>query len=360
VNEVETARYLIDARLLSAQSVVDDSLEIVSSPSRNSVMRVTTDRGPSYIVKHFRGGAQAALHEAQALAFLRSAAPDAAPALPTLSHVDEERGSTVFELSPADDLGRYHLQDWDELACVASRVGQLLATLHSVPAEAIPQDLRSDAISAHACLLEPDERFFSQTSRASIQLVALGQSDQSLRDSMEKLPVLGQYIAYTHGDVRWSNILVLRHVDPGTRPELQIIDWETSGLGDPAWDVACMFAENLSTWLTLIPKSLPSDTYRNLGRADYSTECLQRTISRFWDSYTTTARLDGTAKVDLLERAVRFTAARLIARAIEIDHQANLCSVDAVTHVQVGAQMLARPVGVTAALLGLTDVRPRA
>jgi Phosphotransferase enzyme family len=360
VNEVETARYLLDTRLLSLPSIVDDdSLEIVSLPSRNTVMQVTTAHDPPYVVKHFRGGAEAVSYEARVHTFLATVSPQISLALPTLVHVNEERGVAVFELSPADDLRQYHLQDWDELARIARRIGQLLGTLHSIPVDVIPEDLRSNAIPAHACLLEPGEQLFSQTSYASIQLIALAQSDHSLCDSADRLPVLGQYKAYTHGDVRWSNILVLRHTDAGRMPMLQIIDWETSGLGDPAWDVASMFAENLSSWLTLIPKGLPSDTYRNLRLAGYPTDCLQRTIAHFWDGYTETVPLDRSAQADLLERAVRFTAARLLARAIELDHRASSCSIDAVTHLQVGAQILARPTAVTLALLGLTDVRSR-
>lgn len=44
-----------------------------------------------------------------------------------------------------------------------------------------------------------------------------------------------------HGDVRFANTMVLR-----SPPTLRFIDWETCGLGDPAWDVAGAVQEYIS------------------------------------------------------------------------------------------------------------------
>lgn len=55
--------------------------------------------------------------------------------------------------------------------------------------------------------------------------------------ALEERPRL---ITLVHGDVRWENCLV--QADPGS---VRLIDWETAGMGDPAWDVAGVIQEHL-------------------------------------------------------------------------------------------------------------------
>ncbi|NYI04394.1 phosphotransferase family protein [Allostreptomyces psammosilenae] len=45
-----------------------------------------------------------------------------------------------------------------------------------------------------------------------------------------------------HADLMWDNCLV----DAAAPPRVRVIDWELSGYGDPAWDVGCVVAEQVS------------------------------------------------------------------------------------------------------------------
>lgn len=62
--ETECVPYLVDHGLLTARDVVEGAVGLSALPSRKNVFRVTTLRGPSYLVKNYGAGHPAARCEA--------------------------------------------------------------------------------------------------------------------------------------------------------------------------------------------------------------------------------------------------------------------------------------------------------
>ena len=356
--EIHVARYLLDRGLLTAHDVVGGSVEFEAVPGHNTVVQVRRTTGPSYLVKRHRGGRHSTRREATAYEVLRTTG-DAmlASALPEVVLRDEPAATLVLSLTPLDSVRGAGATDTADLADVAAHVARLMAAVHRTRRCRIPEFLRSDATSRHTRILEPDGTIMAYTSRAALQLLAVAQADRTLATALAELQTVNRAEAFIHGDVRWSNVLSGRHPGTELRPALHIIDWETAGLGAAAWDVACLLAENLGDWLSSVPKSVPSDVARNFRRASSSLYDMQRTNATFWTTYTTARALAGKERGELLQRAVRLVGARLIARGLELDHANAVCSVDAATHVQFGAQILATPPSATSYLLGLDDAR---
>ena len=347
--ESDVAYYLLNNGLLTARDAVDGSVELVTVPSRHAVVRVTTSTGPSYAVKCYGPGHPAARREARVHALLRED-PALAEALPDLTRYDDGAGILVFALSPVDGQASH----WSRPTKLVTQVARLLAALHRTPVTHLSSALQSEAVTAHAHLLDIDETALARTSRAATRLIATAQADPDLGDALRALGDIARPQAVIHGDLRWSNILVLRGGD-ATAPAVHLVDWETAGLGDPAWDVACLLAEHLGDWLCSIPKVVASDTFRNVASAGLPLQVMQDLNTTFWRNYTDACALDRATQDDLRERVIRFVGARLMARALELDHRSPTCSADAVTHLQVGARALTEAPGALVFLLGLSD-----
>lgn len=249
-------RLVIGRGLVSAADIHRVGIRARDLSQSNSVVLVECGDGRGYVVKDMRRrreetqGSPAielaiyrAVHQAvQRTADERQAEEREAlrELVPRFLHFDDERQVMILEgLLTArrldqSDGGRRALDPE-----VAGWLGRALGQWHR---EAVA--LGSEIEVADPWMLDID----------GAKRLPILDSDEGLREIVEKImadeatakipaQVRRAWRSETviHGDVRFANVLV--NTSP---PAVRFIDWETGGLGDPAWDVGAAVQEYLS------------------------------------------------------------------------------------------------------------------
>ena len=355
LDEREIVTYLIEGGLLDARAAVRDRVTVVDQSRRNLNYLVKVDED-GYFVKQGVGrerrstiGAEATTHRL----LKRSARLD--KYMVPLRRFDSARAIEVFDLVPSASSWRDHFVRTRRLPLMfARRAGRALAGLHSLSVPPVlPVELRrgpAEILSIH----RPPAAILDSTSRAGLRVAAMVQAAQGLGDALEAAASNWRFEAVIHGDIRWDNCLVFPGSTAHRATRLKLIDWELARVGDPAWDVGCVFAEYLGSWLTSIPSSpdLPPD--KALDQATVPLERVQPSLHLFWDFYVKS--LDSPRDMtELLLRATRFAGARLIQSGFERADRRAQVSTSSVVLIQLGFNMLVRPRAAVTHLLGLTD-----
>jgi len=352
--EAVTVRRLLDAGLLSRRCVVDGSLRMLRTTGRNMNFVVTTGEGPAYLVKYGRGRDLSLRREAAAYSFLeRVAGTELKMALPSVVARVRQAPILVLEYIDGRNLRGHHAQLGRCPVTWAQRCGALLAAVHEVPISAVPSALRArhGAPAFGAAIHRPDQTLFTTSSQAVVDLIALIQSDSALCVALDNLATDEASDAFTHQDVRWDNVLVARTAK-GRLTGLRLVDWEGAVVGDPAWDVGCLFAEYLSHWVGSIPLTTIETVAQHVKLATFSLESAQRSIAASWAGYASSRTLGPVDAQHCLRRATRYVGYRLLQRALEMDQLSPVVSLVAACHVQLGARILAESDRAMTELLG--------
>lgn len=343
----EVAAYLLQRRLVSRRSIVSGRLRIADASRRNRNFRVSGGPGESYLLKQGIA-ADSAETLANEVALYRRLAAQSAPVaacIPRLYGYDPARGVLILEwIADGQDLYRYHaVRDRCSLT-LAAALGRVLATLHGV----VPDDeaLRRDApwvLSVHRPPLEA----LRYLSSASIELIKVIQVDERLARSLDELRDGWRAEALVHRDVKWENCIA--HAPPGgARPtRIKLVDWEMAGWGDPGFDVGSAFSDFLGHWLAIERAPVV------VGRATPPLRSLQPAIAAFWRAYVRTRGLDEGPASRLLDRAVRYAAARLVQSAFEHTQDTTRMPARVAYGLQLSRDMLAAPRGAATDLLGI-------
>jgi len=329
----ETAAYLLARGLVGRRSIVDGTLQIADATSRNRNFRVSGGRGESLLLKQaiVADSAESLANEAALYRRLAAAGGPLAAAMPALHAFDEPRGLLIVEwIADGEDLYRNHAGRAHCSPALARALGRVLATLHAVAPD--DEELRRDApwvLSLHRPRLEA----LRYLSAPSLALIAALQRDTPFARGLDELRDGWRVEALVHRDVKWANCIVTR---PAT---ITLVDWEMAGWGDPALDVGSALGEFLGWRL----RSERDGIVRDPAAA----------IAAFWRAYAGARRLSGAPAAALLQRAVRFAAARLLQSAYEKTQETGRDSERAARAVTLARELLLEPRAAAAELLGI-------
>jgi hypothetical protein len=355
----DVTAYLIEKGLLRASQVVESGIEITNLSRRNRNFRVRVAGAGGFLLKQGSDPYKRTTLAMEARVYtLLHHLPGGGPErfLPRLIDFDEERSVLALELVDSDSLLDRHHRTGRLSAAAAAELGRSLALLHHVtglPAVharcARELDTRiPDALVLHA----PSLTFYgAYASQGNIRLLRVVRRCDGLFRGLDRLRDEWRQECLVHGDLRWDNVLVPPR--EGERRALTLVDWELATLGDPCWDLACVFVEHLNFWLGSAPmtsRTAPEDVVR---RAHVPLHRVQTSLSAFWRAYVA-ARGWSPAQADAaLPRAVELAAARLVQSAIEQTQGSTTLNAQAVYQVQLAANILERPRPAAAGLLGL-------
>ncbi len=150
-----------------------------------------------------------------------------------------------------------------------------------------------------------------------------------------------------HGDIKADNILVASTHEGQSvaSASIWLVDWEFVHRGDPAWDLASALHDFVMLWIGSMPLKPELAVEEMIGRAKYPLSALRPAIRALWEGYSQTASCHagagGSSALELLERAVAFSAARLIQAAHELSLEREVLPTQAVLLLQLGANLLA-------------------
>jgi len=327
----EVAAYLLDRGLVSRRSVVAASLRIEDASSRNRNFRVSGGPGESYLLKQgiVADSSQSLANEVALYARLAAPRGPLAGSIPRSYGCDAERGVLIVEwIADGEDLYRHHAERSRCSLRLSAALGRVLAALHAIAPD--DEELREDApwvLSLHRPRLDA----LRYLSAPSIELIKTIQRDARFARGLDELRDDWRVEALVHRDVKWANCIA-------TPPAaITLVDWEMAGWGDPAVDVGSAFGEILGWRL----------------RRGVVAGVPEPALAALWRAYVRARAIDGAKAEDLLARAIRHAAARLVQSAYEKTQETGLMSDRVARGMALGREILAAPRAAAGALLGV-------
>ncbi|MEV8635152.1 phosphotransferase [Streptosporangium sp. NPDC051023] len=277
------------ARALAAAGVVADAPEVADLSRSHSVHLLAVPGGQAYAVKRLRREAWERGRSLGAELFvyrLASWSGVLAEVLPQALMIDERHQVLVLRAA-----GRSPAVATPELA---RSLGSLVASWHTATS-GVPAPALASAGILYLPGTAPEN--WGIRTQAAVELGGLVAADPALPGLLEAGAAAWRPLCLVHGDLKWDNCLV-EEGGAGVKDRLRVVDWELSGFGDPAWDVASVIAEHLAVHREAEP-------YETLESP---------VISAFMRSYAIGSSL---MKHDFERRCALFTVARLIHLALE-------------------------------------------
>jgi len=236
-------RTLVACGWLTEAQAKDPRVRVDSLVRSHAVVRVVAPDGRAAIVKHptHSGMANGRHMHREFFAYRLAGWMEAmAAVLPRAVLIDERRGILVLEsLSTASSWPSY-----DALVPIGTR--GVSAQLASAMARwfRATTGLASWPSIAEGVLHLPDavEMAVEQRSPAGQAHMRALAADADIAAALRDARSLYRPLCLIHGDLRCDNWMWDHGRSP---PRLAIFDWEMCGTGDPAWDIASVFAESV-------------------------------------------------------------------------------------------------------------------
>jgi thiamine kinase-like enzyme len=281
--------------------------------------------------------------------------------LPEVLHFDQEHSILVYNyLVEYRDLMAFHLRDKIFPEAIARTIGVVLASIHRKTLDHANyrdffcQNSGNTRISDQVTFLvrrleRITPEIFAEVPTEGLKFFALYQRYDSLGKAIAELSLAFDPCCLTHNDLKLNNILLAddwEHWNSAEAPlkkALQIIDWERSGWGDPAFDVGVLIASYLQLWLQSLITSNSIAIEESLRLAITPLELLHPSLSAFMIVYLEHFPKILERRPDFLERVMQYAGLALI-QAIQamIQHQKSFGNTG-ICMLQVAKTLLCRP-----------------
>jgi Phosphotransferase enzyme family len=356
----DIAHWLLERKLISECAIVEGGFTVLDASRRNTNFKVVSAHGPSYLVKQGLGvEREGTLANEAAVYSVMYSAPafvELRRHLPSLILYSPEEHVAVFGLvENAPNLKEYHSHIGRFPASVAKYLGRAFGVLHRAQ---LPDHEHASLVRLAPpwplTLHRPSLDLYGRMSNANLQLVSAMQGFPAFGMLLDALKAKWQAESLVHYDVKLDNLLVVRD-NVGRINGVKLVDWELSGLGDPAWDIGSVFGEYLSFWLLSIPVMGDKPPEQFVEMARYQLGDMQPALAAFWRSYKEDVGLSSQTAAPFLWRAVSYSACRLVQTAFESGQGSNLLTGNALWFLQLSFNVLQRPFEAAAHLLGITE-----
>jgi Phosphotransferase enzyme family len=348
---------LIALELMDASTIVGNGISFIDASRRNHNLLLEFSRGGGYFIK-IGTDAERRLtlaHEALMYKLLRSLLSGACTSsLPKVYAFDPERSMLVLEMLNSKTAGTIYGLRSQSAPRIIGMLGKALGGIHRELGinRAIPESAWSFRPVPFE-LKRPSNTFLETCSGANLEFLKILQQSERLCSSLKELEshwhrTVESSPQIIHGDVRLDNCCL-----PASRKSIRIVDWELAGRGDPDWDVGAVLADLLSGWLMSIPPSATPDSVQYAHLSKIPLELVRSAAQSFWSAYIRARVWTPSASLEALQTCTRYAAARLIQLAFEHLQGSSVVTSYAIGHLQVSDNLLDRPVGGAALLLGL-------
>lgn len=317
--------YLMSRGLVTTESVVAGDFILAETGRRNRNFKIMRRTQPGLFVKQIKTAEPQAMGTLQReAAFYRTVHTDPRytrirSVIPKFVDSDPSRHALTLSLTEnAMSMAEHHTRMGAYPESTAHMLGWTLGLVHAHG----PDMLADPAMRAVFPCQTPWPLLFDQTGYSFLD--AFGPIGAQLTSAIQQLPALQpklsalrpywQFDSVIHGDMKWDNCLVTHRADG--QAEVTIVDWELADLGDGAWDVASIFKEYL--FVTLFHAS--ASQYAGTPAQPFTPqtiETLRPSIRAFWQAYATVRGFAPEQARAYLDRAVRYTAGRMIVGVLE-------------------------------------------
>lgn len=301
---------LADHGLISLRDLDPRDVVLTGHSSRNPSCLVRFASGEGYFLKHPSSAEQAVTlrREASVYALLSESAGFRRLA-PRLIRYDPDLPLLVLQaFAGARPSNPLLIPSRSGLVRTARRLGRTLALLHTLPhKEGDPR-----ALTPSAYLLDlPPLGVRTHLSMATTELVRSVQNDAALMAVIARRRGGWRPTAVVHGEFKWPHCLLIPPAE-GAPGSMRLVDYEFAGVGDPSWDLGCVIAAYLDSWLASMPAPAGAPAETLLARSALSTTDLQQALAAFWRAYVRRRGLPPDDRAEVLDAAVQNAVVRLL------------------------------------------------
>jgi thiamine kinase-like enzyme len=289
--------------------------------------------------------------------------------LPELLYFDPESSILVVNyLSKYIDLARYYDREHQFPLPIASKIGQLLATIHTQTfqqpdyyqflkidselaqqSETVDRSARHDLDRSNTAIEIVDRlsritpQVFQTMPLECLQFLKLYQRFPSLTTALADLSEAIVPSCLIHNDLKLNNILLDVDWQHPESTVIKLIDWERASWGDPAFDLGCILGSYLEIWLDGLAIGEMLSINESLRLALTPLELLQPSLLALVQSYLTGFPTIAIDRPDYLDRAIQFAGLALIQRIeISIDEERSFGD-RGIMMLQVAKQLICTP-----------------
>ncbi len=331
-------------RLGIFNGAVPDNVSVASAGGRNDNTIVRCDGRAGYVIKAAYPADPAAeralKREADFCAFCakHSEALGLDDLIPRVAAMDADRNIYVYDLIQL----AIPLSSMYESVTVWSEMGTKLARLQRRCTELLADDSTLALSSEPPSVLSihrPAPQDLSELSAATWDLLSIVQRRSQLCEYLDGIRDTWTATTFIHGDIRATNVLISSGLDEPTR--LHFVDFETAAFGDPAWDVAGALQDVAFSWIQSMTANadLPQMT-RSASRPFAHIQPAARALVR---GYLEAYNSEGSEAEQFIERATRFSAARLLQSAYECAAELDVLPAHAVLLIQLAENIASNP-----------------
>ncbi|GAB3980347.1 aminoglycoside phosphotransferase family protein [Plantactinospora veratri] len=343
--------YLLDRGLLPWDGVDPGDIVVTIRSSRSSSHVVEAGPDRCYFLKHPTSLEQQATVRHEALVYQALSPREEFRGIgPRLIRHDPDLPLLVLEaIQPSRPSDPVRITSRRFITRLGRRLGRVLAALHDLPPVAgdpyapLPPALRLDA---------PPVAFREYLGAATTRLVRCVQQDATLTATLARCRESWRRTTWIHGEVRWPHV-VLRAASGNAVARPVLVDYESAGLGEPCWDVGCVIAAYLDSWLGSMPDPTTGSVETLVSRSALSVPELQEAVAAFWRGYATGRRLTAVERRAALDRAVRFAVVRLLWSIFELSVGEESLDPRCVMALQLAHNLARRPYEGVRHLLGI-------
>jgi aminoglycoside phosphotransferase len=290
----DAVHHLLAQGLIRAEDVVGPGVRAVDLSRSHPVILVEVQGGTGFVVKHPTGAEdhrQGSFENEVALYRYATHSPQLSSMIPTRLGPDEGGSYLTVSKAPGRPALELFAGGRSRARSLGVLLGDSLARWHRVATDpdALPE--------ARPWILDLFSRrrpdFLSTNEGAGAFLAAVDDRKAGIERGLRALKSEWHATCLIHGDLRLDNCIV----DAG---RVVLIDWETAGWGDPAWDVASLVQEFV----------VLGD-----GTSLQPTDPVARAIRELLAAYAIAARC---SEDELRNRLGPFLGARLLQRAVQI------------------------------------------
>ncbi|MBI3650015.1 MAG: phosphotransferase [Acidobacteria bacterium] len=346
--------YLIDKGLVSTQSVVDGDLMIVEVTRRNRNFKIIRHQQQSFFLKQIQNWEPLAIATLQREATCYQLAQQEAELAPLAALMpkyflyDSARHILVTELlQEGENLSEHQRRLGKFPVAIAEKLGQALGTYHHQTISSLNDAVQNSVFPKQVpWILSANQQraqLFNALSAGNSELLNIVQKYPEFHQALDDIRDQWQFDSLIHGDMKWDNCMVFAGQQGAADLDFKVVDWELADIGDACWDVGAILQAYLAFWIMSIPMETRAAPAQLIEMAQFPLEAMLPAIHAFWKTYIETRQIAVEQRRNLLERCVKFGAARMIQTAYEYLQYSPHITLPVLYMLQVSMNILKSP-----------------
>ncbi|PHN00830.1 phosphotransferase family protein [Flavilitoribacter nigricans] len=358
------AHYLLEKGLISLDSIIAGEFSVRDNSSRNTNFVVNQEFQPAYLIKQVKAKDREKTYTMRIEATCYWLANNDEQYrvlkgfLPAYFEYDYLNHILILELlSDTQSLYSYHYQAKKFPEAIGRQLAELLASYHTYQQGEIQQSPSYQLFNKQQPWIfslpakKMEDWKNSHMGTVEKQILQLIYENSEFLDLLQPVTAEWEEKSLIHGDVKFPNFLINNSYENDEQPDIRLIDWELADIGDPLWDVAAIFQNYLSLWVSSeLEQQAPAQSRKPIFRI----EQLQPSIEAFWERYTACLGWDEPQAREHLLKAVRFTALKLMHTCFEASPYSQQLQPYSAKMLQLSLNLLKYPDDAIRNLLGIT------